>query len=552
MKGVRILTTSQVRSLEASWISNCHDEWGLVLMEQAGLGATRAFLDIFEGLPALITVLCGRGNNGGDGLVLARHLLRSGAVVQVFMVAAPGLPDKFFSRENVINRRILEKLGVEINYIVEDDLDPVSDAMEASAIIVDALLGTGLDRPVEGLHSEIIRLINDSGRTVFSVDVPSGLNSDTGQIMGTAVQASATVTFGGLKPGLLVYPGVGLAGEIRAVDIGLPAPEDLSDDLRDNLPQLQKQKLWLSIAGGVVEELPERAADSHKGTFGQVLLVSGSAGMSGASMLAAKSSLRTGAGLAVLATPKSLVKHLPPEEIIYKGVDETQEETIARSALEQILREMERAQVMVIGPGLSSNEETVSLVHDLVKHVRIPCVIDADGLNALAQDTDVLSMTEGGFIFTPHPKELSRLLDRPVSEVQSDRIRAAQEAAKKFSSVVVLKGARTIVAHPDGNTFIIPTGNSGMATAGAGDVLTGVIAGLLAQGVEAFNAAVAGAYIHGAAGDAAAEDFGEDGIMSGDIIDYVPIVIKALREGLFAGSQLEVMLQESDMLALRS
>lgn len=551
MRGVRILTTSQVRSLEASWISNCHDEWALVLMEQAGLGATRSFLDLFEGLPALITVVCGRGNNGGDGLVLARHLLRSGAVVQVFMVAAPGLPDKFFTRENAINRRILEKLGVEINYIVEDDLEPIKVAFEESAIIVDALLGTGLDRPVEGLHGEVIGLINEAGRTVFSVDVPSGLNSDTGQIMGTAVEASATVTFGGLKPGLLVYPGAGLAGELRVVDIGLPSPEDLSDDLRDNLPQLQKQKIWLSIAGGIMEELPPRAVDSHKGSFGQVLLVAGSAGMSGASLLAAKACLRTGAGMAVLATPRSIVRNLPPEEIIYKGVKETEDGTISKAALEQVTREMEQAKVMIIGPGLSGNEETVEFIRELVKHVRVPCVIDADGLNALAQDTDVLSMTEGGFVFTPHPKELSRLLDRPVSEVQSDRIKAAQEAARKFSSVIVLKGARSVVAHPDGNTFIIPTGNSGMATAGAGDVLTGVIAGLLAQGMDAFSAAVAGTYIHGAAGDAAAEDFGEDGIMAGDIMDYVPVVIKAMREGTFAGSSLEVALQESDMLALR-
>ncbi len=552
MRGVRILTTSQVRSLEASWISNCHDEWGLVLMEQAGLGATRAFLDIFEGLPALVTVLCGRGNNGGDGLVLARHLLRSGAAVAVFMVAAPGLPDKFFSRENNINRKILEKLGIEIGYIIEDDLDPVQTAIDESAIIVDALLGTGLDRPVEGLHCEVIKIINDSGRTVFSVDVPSGLNSDTGQVMGIAVQASATVTFGGLKPGLLMYPGTGHAGEIRVVDIGLPSPEDLSDDLRDNLPQLQKQKLFLTIASGIMEAIPVRPADSHKGSFGQVLLVAGSAGMSGASMLSSKACLRAGAGMAILATPKSLVRYLPPEEVIYKGVSETDAETISPAAFHEIELEMERAQVMVIGPGLSSHPETVELIHELVRNVRVPCVIDADGLNALAGDPKILSQTEGGFVFTPHPKELSRLLDKPVKEIQADRLKAAQEGARKFGAVVVLKGARSIVAHPDGNTFIVPTGNSGMATAGAGDVLSGVIAGLLAQGMDTFSAAIAGAYIHGAAGDMAAEDLGEDGIMAGDILDYVPLILKAMRDGSFVGSALEITLQESDMLSLRS
>lgn len=551
MRGVRILTTSQVRSLEASWISNCHDEWALVLMEQAGLGATRAFLDIFEGLPALVTVLCGRGNNGGDGLVLARHLLRSGASVAVFMVAAPGLPDKFFSRENNVNRKILQKLGVEINYIIEDDFEPLQAALEESAIIVDALLGTGLDRTVEGLQLEVINLINESGRTIFSVDVPSGLNSDTGQVMGVAVQATATVTFGGLKPGLVIYPGAELAGELRVVDIGLPSPEDLPEDLRDNLPQLQKQRLWLAIASGIMEELPLRVADSHKGTFGQVLLVAGSEGMSGAALLSSKACLRSGAGLAVLATPKSLVLHLPPAEIIYKGVAQTDSLSIARAALPQIESEMDRATVMVVGPGLSSNEETVELVHELVKNVRVPCVIDADGLNALAQNVKVLTQTEGGFIFTPHPKELSRLLDKPVREIQADRIRSAQEAAKKFGAVIVLKGARSIVADPDGSTYVVPTGNSGMATAGAGDVLSGIIAGLLAQGMGTFSAAIAGAYIHGAAGDMAAEDLGEDGLIAGDILDYLPLVIKGMRDLTYPGSGLEIALKESDMLALR-
>lgn len=536
MNTLRILTTAQVKALESAWIKHCHENWGMVLMELAGLGANKMLLELMEGMPAAVTVICGKGNNGGDGMVVARHLLRAGVETNIFVV---GSEKDSYSNDHLVNRRILETMGVEIYYIDDKDLEPLKASLMDTSAIVDAILGTGIDRVVEGICSQIIDLINESARPVLAIDIPSGLNSDTGQIMGNSVQAAATATFGSVKPGLLCHPGNLVAGEIRLIDIGLPMPESLPEEMIDSLPQLEIPRWWLATAFDVSSKLPERPIDSHKGSFGQILLVAGSVGMSGAAMMSARSSLRSGAGLSILATAKSLVPALPAEEIIYRPLTETSTGSIGIDALKELEHDMERAQVMVIGPGLSSNEETVSFIHELLKKVRVPCVLDADGLNAIAQNPKIMSETEGGFVFTPHPKELSRLMGKSTAEIQSDRIRSAQEAAKRFGATIVLKGANTIVATPDDDVFIIPTGNNGMATAGSGDVLTGVIAGLLAQGMNTTWAAVAGAYIHGAAGDLAASDFGEDGTIAGDIMSYVPLAIKALRDGTFPGSTLE-------------
>lgn len=540
MNTMRILTTAQVRALEAAWIKNCHENWGMVLMELAGLGASKMLIELMEGMPAAVTVICGRGNNGGDGLVVARHLLRAGLDVSVFVVGSSSAANA--TNETQTNKSIIEGLGIEIEYVTDGDLDSLKNSILETSAIVDALLGTGIDRPVEGVLAEVIDLINESGRPVMSIDIPSGINSDTGQVMEKAVRAAATATIGSVKPGLLCHPGAEYAGEIRIIDIGLPMPDSLPEDLRDALPQLDIPRWWLATVFDVQDKLPPRPADSHKGSFGQILLVAGSLGMSGAALMSAKSCLKSGAGLAIVATCKSLLQSLPAEEIIYKGCAETADGSLSKEAMKAIEHEMERAEVMVIGPGLSSNDETIELIQELIKKVRVPCVIDADGLNALSKNPKVLTEAEGGFIFTPHPKELSRLMGKTVKEVQSDRIRAAQEAAKRFGATIVLKGAHTVVATPDDDVFIIPTGNSGMATAGSGDVLSGVIAGLLAQGMNRTWAAVAGAYIHGASGDVAATELGEDGMVASDIMNCVPIVMKMLREGVFPGSELEQVL----------
>lgn len=546
MNTLRILTTAQVRALEQAWIKHCHDDWGMVLMELAGLGATNMLLELMEGMPAVVTIICGPGNNGGDGLVIARHLYRAGVSISVFALSSSA-DGKGGSRESKTNREILEKLGVEIiNVSKEKDLEIVEAAIAESSAVVDALLGTGLDRPVEGLYAKAIELMNNSGVPVLAVDVPSGINSDTGQVMGIATHVAATATFGTIKPGLLCHPAAELAGELRIIDIGLPMPETLPEELRDSLPQLEIPRWWLATAYDIESHLPRRPVDGHKGDFGHVLFVAGSAGMSGASLMAAKSCLRAGAGMSILATTNSLLKNLPGEEIVYKGLSETESGSIAKSAIGELEAEMERAGVMVIGPGLSSDEETIEFVQELVKKVSVPCIIDADGLNALSRNPKVLENAEGPFIFTPHPKELSRLTGKSVREIQADRIRSAQEAAKRFGAIIVLKGANSVVATPDDDVYVVPTGNSGMATAGSGDVLSGIIAGLLAQGMRRMWAAVAGTYIHGAAGDMAAMELGEDGMIAGDILNCVPAVLKMLRDGIYPGSKLELALAGSN------
>lgn len=526
MNPIRILSGAQIRALETFWIEHCHKDWGMVLMEIAGMGAASIIADLHSQAQGKVTVICGRGNNGGDGFVIARHLSNAGIPVSVFALPA----NSNSSSEMKTNSKLLQSLGIEVQTVAAADLEPVRQALSESTIVVDALLGTGLDRNVEGLTADLIKLINKSELYCVSVDIPSGVHADTGQIMGVAVQASLTVSFSCLKAGLLCFPGASLAGVIEVVDIGLPQPEFLDQELRRNLSFLDEPCWYLVTETEIRERLPLRHLDSHKGSFGLVLLVAGSCGMSGAAMMAAKSTLRSGAGLAVLASPISVVKTLAPEEVLYRGLQETDSGTISRAALPELETEIERAQVIVLGPGLSSNIETIKFVHEFFPRIEKPCVVDADALNALAQNTDVISSSKGDFIFTPHPKELSRLMGIPTETIQSNRLKYAQEAAAKFGATIVLKGAHTVVASVDGEAHIVTAGNSGMATAGAGDVLSGVIAGLLAQGLDTKWAAIAGAFIHASAGDIAADMKGEDGMIAQDIQESLPQAFKFIRQ----------------------
>jgi NAD(P)H-hydrate epimerase len=527
--------TAQLRAHEAHWIKTCHRDWGLVLMEAAGRQAAEQVVSLWQETPGQIIVFCGRGNNGGDGLVVARYLTLWDLPVSVFMAA--GKPKAVAERnESTVNYEIAARLGIEIREIDENNLAQADAALMDAEVVVDALLGTGLDRPVEGLLGKLIALINASGKRVMAIDLPSGLNSDTGQIMGCAVQAEETVTFGYLKGGLLHYPGASLCGRLRLVDIGLPRFDELKDS------PVEAPQTWLTTAEWLRNQVPERPSDSHKGTFGNLLTVAGSSGMSGASILASKSALRAGCGLSILATPESLVKQLPPQEVIYRKLPETKECTIDSSAVEEVAAMLESFSACVLGPGLTTNDQTVKFVHGLLPRITLPCVIDADGLNAIAADPSVFPKKGANFVLTPHPKELSRLIGQSVGEIQADRRAAALKGAHRFGCTVVLKGAHTVTADHKGRVHINPTGNSAMATAGAGDVLSGIIGGLLAQGMEPFEAAVAGVYIHGAAGDLAAQEVGESGIVASDIMAFVPPFLSHLHNGQYQGSPLELSL----------
>lgn len=534
----RILTTAQIRKLESDFISNCDPNWGQVLMEIAGRGAAMAAYDLFQERKGTVGVFCGRGNNGGDGLVVARYLHNWGVPVTVWLVGSNRSRSAhtelaMTTVESSTNRDIVKKLGIDIRSFASDIGSDFFSSSEGKAlastitVIVDALLGTGLDRPVEGMFLQAIELINGGDATVVSVDVPTGINSDNGRIMGSAVRADATVTFGYLKPGLVIHPGKDSAGDIRLIDIGLPELE--GDGLN----------IHLTTCAAVDDMLPDRPVDSHKGSFGYLLTIAGSLGMSGATLLAAESGLRSGAGLCILATPSSLVPHLPPGEIIYRPIAETDETTIAPKAYWDLEKDLDKATAIILGPGLSTNEETVSFVQKFLsktfgKDGGTPCIIDADGLNCIARNTRAFPDNARNIVITPHPKELSRLLSVSTQEIQGDRVGAAVKAATEFGCTVVLKGAHSVIADPDGNVFINPTGNPGMATAGAGDVLSGVIGGLMAQGVPPLESAVAGAYLHGRAGDLAARELGMPSVVAGDLVAYLPGAFMSIQEGIEA------------------
>lgn len=573
LSNLRVPTTKQIRNLEAAWIESIAEisgglNWGQTLMEVAGRGAALAALSLWDENPGHIAIFCGSGNNGGDGLVVARYLNLWGVPASCFVVAPsekanareqvktnPRPSDKQDKEDNLAelevkmaspeaeaNRKILASLGVDL--IVLEDTDELIEVLGAitsnSTVLVDALFGTGLTRAVDGVAKHVIEAINSSTKPVLAIDLPSGINSDTGQIMGAAVRADKTVTFGFLKPGHLTHPGAEYAGDMHLVDIGLPDFSNLPASLShvESTP-----KIFVTTCGAVQSVLPSRPTNSNKGTFGRVLTIGGSLGMGGAGALASSSALRVGAGLSYLATPRSLASHVPVEEIVVKPLPETTEQSISKEALKEVIEMLDQISSVVIGPGLSQNQDTVSFVLDLLDLINKPCVIDADGLNALSANIKSLPKSARNFVITPHPKELSRLTGKTVEELLSDRVGSALAAAKQFDCIVVFKGAYTLVAHPDGEVYINPTGNSGMSTAGAGDVLSGIIGGLMAQGLNPFDAACAGVYIHGRAGDLVAANFGQAGIVAGDIRSAIPLALINIAAG--ETSNLEEQLTQS-------
>lgn len=477
---------------------------GLVLMERAGLKVAEVIEDNFP--PGKVLVIAGPGNNGGDGLVAARELHNAGWNVKAAVI---------FSKNKLspdcLHQYNLAK-GAGVAVVFKGRLD---EADFHASLVLDAIFGTGLDRKVTGSAARAIESINASGQPVVSVDIPSGVSSDTGEALGKAVEADITVTFGLPKRGHLLHPGAGLSGEVIVEDIGFPF-EYLEDEA------IMCEALDDDDA---FELLPERPEYSHKGDYGHVLVLAGSTGKTGAALMAARAALRTGSGLVTLGVPYTLLDPIMTsliEEMALPLRDTGGGEFSAR-ALEQVLKFVDsNADVLALGPGIGTNRETQRFVVELVKRCPAPMVIDADGLNCLVGKTGALKKACAPVVLTPHPGELSRLTGMKREDVERDRVGSAVGFAKKTASYVVLKGAPTVIASPEGRAFINTTGNPGMATAGAGDVLTGVIASLIGQSMDPFSASVLGAYLHGLAGDAAADDVGEHSLMASDIIAALP------------------------------
>ncbi len=510
---MKLVTATEMRQLDRTAIED-YGIPGMVLMENAGRGLVSRMIHAWGPVAGRkYVVFCGKGNNGGDGLVIARHLHNMGAKVCVRLFSEDMKGDAG------VNLKVARKMGLDIK-VVSAGLRQERSAVAHADAVVDAIFGTGLTSEVKKPYSRVIEMINTCSRRVVSVDLPSGVDSDGGRIMGVAVRADMTVTFGLPKRGLYLYPGAQMAGDIHVADIGIPK----------EVLEAAPAPAGLLTAGSVSGLVPRREQDSHKGTFGHLFVLAGSAGKTGAAVLAAMAALRAGAGLVTVGVPESLndVFEEKLTEVMTVPLPETEDRTLAPEALGRVLQELKGKTALVVGPGISTNPGTASLMSELLPKVNIPMLIDADGLNILAMDDEPLKRSKAPAVLTPHPGEMGRLLGMLAREVQADRPSAACELARIYMTPVVLKGARTLIAFPSGEFFINPTGNPGMATAGTGDVLSGLVGSFMAQGLSPRDAAVLGVYLHGTAGDIAAAEKGHAGLIAGDIVEAIPGSIKAL------------------------
>jgi hydroxyethylthiazole kinase-like uncharacterized protein yjeF len=518
---MKLVTSDTMRAIDRECIDNLGIP-GLALMERAGVGTVefmeREIGDLCE---KTFSVICGKGNNGGDGFVIARELSGRGSGVRVFLVG--GCDDvagdartnlDAFGRDNVVEIRD------------DGDLDGLSGDLAASDVVVDAVFGTGFEGVPRGRFAGAISRMARCGRPVLAVDVPSGMNATTGAVEGECARATWTCTMGLPKRGFFLSPGRGFAGRVNVVDIGIPAEAVDAVGVRDNV-------LTTRDAAGL---MPSRPADAHKGVLGRVLIVAGSVGYTGAAALASMSALRSGAGLVYLAIPSSLNDILETKltEVITLPMPETADRSLSSGAASTLSSLMATMDAVAMGPGLSRNEDTAALVRRLVSEVDVPCVIDADGLNAVSIDDVSRRRGRAPLVLTPHPGEMARLLGCGVADVQESRDDVAREVAARTKATVVLKGAGTLSADSSGELYLNPTGNSGMATAGTGDVLTGAVAALLARAIGGLRAGALAAFAHGLAGDLAAERVGATGMVAGDVLDRMPEAFRIIeRERAF-------------------
>jgi NAD(P)H-hydrate epimerase len=484
-----------------------------ILMENAGQAAASVLAQEIGIRDRKIVVFCGAGNNGGDGFVVARKIHADGGSVKVYLLGDPG---KFRGAARM-NLEILAKLPVEMRPF-ESIKKTRMDVLHCHGI-VDAIFGTGLDREISGLYREVIALINASGKKVLSLDIPSGINGDTGQIMGAAVQAHCTVTFGLPKIGAMLYPGYEHCGKLYLCHISFP-------------PSLYAHS-GIRVQVNRPAALPPRARSGHKGSMGEALFIAGAAGYFGAPYFSAMSFLKAGGGYARLAAPRSMTPFIARKgsEIVFIPQKETASGSIALENKKSLIDLAEKMDMVVIGPGLSLDPETQRLVIELVKTIKTPVLIDGDGITAVSADLKIIKKRKALTVLTPHFGEMARMTGRTVSEIDRQKIPVLQTTASDLGAWVVLKGAHSLIACPDERVFINLSGNSGMATAGSGDVLTGAIAAMFGLGLPLEEAVKKGVFIHGFAGDLAAAKKGEDGITARDILDHLPQAMKQDREG---------------------
>jgi NAD(P)H-hydrate epimerase len=511
-----VFTAEEMRALDARAVRELGIP-GPRLMDRAGTGAAALIARWLAPIRGkTVVVVCGKGNNGGDGFVVARRLKARGAAVRVVLVG----------RRAEVRGDAADALG-RWRGRVEEIADPrgLARGLGAADIIVDALLGTGVSGAARGPVAAAIEAVNRAGANgvpVVALDLPSGLDSDRGALLGPTVKAWRTVTFAGLKRSLLLAPAAAQAGTVEIGDIGVPAEE-----ARRGITT------WRLEIADVRPSFPPRDRDAHKGRFGHLLVVAGSLGKTGAAVLAGRAALRSGVGLCTIAAPASqqpMVAAQAPEYMT-EALPETAAQSLGLKAKDRLLELARRMDAVAIGPGLSLDPEAQELARGLIRELEGPMVVDADALSALAGHLDLLRHAAGPRALTPHPGEMARMLGTTIAAVQADRIEVARAFAREHGVAIALKGAHTVIAGPDGHVAINPTGNPGMAKGGSGDVLTGIVGALLARAIEPVAALRAGCYVHGLAADVAVRERGEYGMLAGDIIESLPAALRALAGG---------------------
>lgn len=514
---MRILTADEMREVDRRAI----EEIGvpsLVLMENAAIGVADALAERFPEASSA-AIFCGPGNNGGDGLALARHLDARGYRVKTFLFVRRSKP----RGDALVQLEILEKLGLPVAEVgPEADLGAVLAGAEEAELLIDALFGTGLKRPLEGHFAEIAEWLASRTARCVAVDLPSGLDGSVASVPGPHVRAGLTVTFAAPKVAHVFPPAADAVGEVVVTDLGVPSW----------LVEEAPGRLHLLTDGELAACLTPRAASSHKGTYGHLLIVGGSPGKSGAVVMAARAAVRGGAGLVTAAVPEPLLAAVDAGslESMTLPLSTAAGGVVEPAAATEVYGAAEGKQAVALGPGLGTSDATVDTVRELVKGLaEVPLVLDADGLNAFTGRIGDIGARRGPTVLTPHPGEMARLLGTTSAEVQADRVGAARRAARSSGAVVILKGHLSLVAEPEGEVYVNPTGNPGMASGGSGDVLTGLVAALLAQGYDALVAAQLAVYLHGLAGDLALVDGAPEALSAGDLIDALPRAFSALR-----------------------
>lgn len=511
-----VVTSEQMREMDRLTIQT-YGVSSLTLMERAGEAVTQAILERYaRNAKKGVVIVSGKGNNGGDGLVTARLLKQRRIPCEVVLLAR----NDELSDDAAHNLRGYLKLKGKVTEVGADGLGLLKQRIDKSGLVVDAILGTGIKSEVRGLFAEAIALINAASLPVLAVDIPSGLHTDQGVALGAAVQAATTVALGFPKLGEVIYPGVKNCGELVVADIGI-----------DKRAVVQVAPQIELLEHEMIRQLiPRRESDTHKGTYGHVLAIAGSRGKTGAAILACRAAMRIGAGLTTLAAPRAL------NDIFAAALIEVMTESLRGNEAEEMeelsdddwRRLLARKNAVLFGPGIGVNDATRSSLRWLLRNLDKPWVIDADGLNALALEIDRLRQAKFPPVLTPHPGEMARLIGRTTGEINADRVEIARGFAVERRCYLVLKGARSVIATPDGKIFINPTGNPGMASGGMGDVLAGVLAALLGQGLAPADAVRLGVYLHGFVGDRVAEAKGEIGLIASDVIEGLPDGLKAL------------------------